>query len=81
LYQPASTHLPELMVFIMNKGLYYDLLFYFVGITFVCLCTHCSLSIDWLFSILLLCSKIDPACWMAIVFIASNVFLTAFSAS
>jgi hypothetical protein len=30
--QPAPTHLPELVVFIVNKGLHYDHIFYFVGI-------------------------------------------------
>ena len=38
-----------------------------------------SIGIDWLFSICLLCRRIDPAYCIAIVFIALNVCLTEVS--
>ena len=50
------------------KGLYYDLFSCYVGIA-------------WLFSICLLCRRIELACCMAIVFISLNVCFTKFLGS
>jgi hypothetical protein len=67
--QPAPTRLPELLVFIImiqiNIGRYYDLFCYSVGIA-------------WLFSIRLLCKRIELAYCMAIMFIFLNVWSTLF---
>jgi hypothetical protein len=65
--QPALTHLPELWVYcLINNGHYYGSFFYSIGIA-------------WLFSIRLLCRRIELAYCMALVFITLNVCLTEVS--
>ena len=55
-------------IYCLIKGLHYDLFSYYVGIA-------------WLFSIRLLCRRIELACCMAIVFISLNVCFTKFLGS
>jgi hypothetical protein len=67
--QPILTHLHELWVYcLINSGHYYGYCFYSIGIA-------------WLFSIRLLCRRIELAYCMALVFIILNVCLTAVSDS
>jgi hypothetical protein len=83
--QPALTHLPELWVnCLINSGHYYGycvcvcFIFYFLFFIFIFIfILFYSIGIAWLFSIHLLCRRIELAYCMALVFIILNVCLTA----